>query len=353
MADSTKQKIDFEAIWKALWNKKWLFLKVWVVTFVLACLWIFPQPRYFTTDVSISPETGETKVGGGLASLATNFGMNFGGSATGDAIYPQLYPDLFKSTDFLVGLLDIQIKTKDGELETDYYTYLKDHQKVSFWVLPFIKFKNWIISLIKKPEAEMPAVNGKRFDPFQLSLRTTEVLEGVKGNIQCSYSRTTDVVTITVTDQDPLVCGLLADSVKEHLQVFITDYRTKKARIDCEHYSQLLEIAKDEYEKARKNYATYADANQNVMLESVKSMIDNLDNEMQLKYNTYTSLNSQLQSSLARLQERTPAFTTLTNATVPVKPAGPKRMIFVALMLFLATGCTIVYLFRKELKEWF
>jgi hypothetical protein len=46
-------------------------------------------------------------------------------------------------------------------------------------------------------------------------------------------------------------------------------------------------------------------------------------------------------------------FTTLTNATVPVKPAGPKRMIFVAAMLFLATCGTLAHLFRQELKEWF
>ena len=355
MADTNKEKnrIDIRKIWQTMWNKRLLFLKVWVVTFVLACLWILPQPRYYTTSVSISPETGESKVGGGLASLATNFGMNLGGSSTGDAIYPQLYPELFKSTNFLVGLLDVQVRTKDGSVETDYYTYLKDYQKATFWVIPFIKFKNWISSLFAEPETVIPASGGKRFDPFRLSVRTTEILEAVKGSVHCTYSRTTDVVTITVTDQDPLVCGLLADSVKKHLQVFITDYRTKKARTDCEYYSQLLQKAKDNYEKARKDYASYADANQNVMLESVKSKIEDLNNEMQLKYNAYTGLNSQLQSAMSRLQERTPAFTTLTNATVPVKPAGPKRMIFVAAMLFLSTIGTFMFLFRKELKEWF
>jgi len=36
-----------------------------------------------------------------------------------------------------------------------------------------------------------------------------------------------------------------------------------------------------------------------------------------------------------------------------VKPAGPKRVIFVAIMLFLATMGTFAYLFKRELKEWF
>ena len=356
MADTNQKKnrIDIRKIWQTMWNKRLLFLKVWVVTFLLACLWIFPQPRYYTTTVSIAPETDEMKIGGNLASLASNFGMNLGSSSsTGDAIYPQLYPDLFKSTNFLVGLFDIRIKTKDGALETDYYTYMRDYQDESIWLLPFIKFKKWVSSLFTEPEVEKPAVNGKRFDPFQLSKRTSDIVEAVKGNVKCSYSRTTDVVTITVTDQDALVCALLADSIKEHLQVFITDYRTKKARIDCEHYKQLLKEKKEEYETARKKYSTYADANTNVVIASVKTRIDYLEDDMQQKYKAYTTADTQLQYYMDKLQERTPSFTTLTNATVPVKPAGPKRMIFVAAMLFLSTIGTFMFLFRKELKEWF
>ena len=74
---------------------------------------------------------------------------------------------------------------------------------------------------------------------------------------------------------------------------------------------------------------------------------------MQLKYNVYTALNTRQEAAMAKLQENTPVFTTLTNATVPVKPAGPKRMIFVAVWLFLATCGTLFKLFKKELTEWF
>ena len=74
---------------------------------------------------------------------------------------------------------------------------------------------------------------------------------------------------------------------------------------------------------------------------------------MQAKYNIYTAMSTRLEAAAAKVQESTPAFTELKNATVPIKPAGPKRMIFVAVMLFLATYGTIIHLYRKELKEWF
>jgi hypothetical protein len=70
---------------------------------------------------------------------------------------------------------------------------------------------------------------------------------------------------------------------------------------------------------------------------------------MQLKFNTYSVLNTQLQQAINKVQERTPAFTTLKGAEVPVKASSPKRMIFVVGMLFLAFIATTIYQTREEL----
>jgi uncharacterized protein involved in exopolysaccharide biosynthesis len=346
------KSIDFKKIWSTLWSRKTLFFKVWGITFVLSCLWILPQPRYYTTEVSVAPESAEAKDVGSLASLASNFGVNIG-SGSSDAIYPQLYPDLFESTKFIVGLLDIKVKTMDGEVETDYFTYMKEHQKKNILLLPFLPIKRWVTSLFADQEEEIPGKDGKRFDPFELSRTTTGIIKKIQENIQCTYSRTTDVVTIEVTDQDPLVCALLADSIKQHLQDFVTDYRTKKSRIDLEYYNKLTTEAKANYDKARLKYAAFSDASTNVSLRSVELKMQDMENDMQAKYNVYTAMSTRLEEAMAKVQENTPAFTELKNATVPIKPAGPKRMIFVAVMLFLTTCGTICHLFRKELKEWF
>ena len=84
------------------------------------------------------------------------------------------------------------------------------------------------------------------------------------------------------------------------------------------------------------------------MLESFRAKQENLENEMQLRYNIYSSLTTQLQLAQAKVQERTPAFTTLKCATVPIKPAGPKRMIFVAVMTSLAFVVITVYKYAKS-----
>jgi hypothetical protein len=55
-----------------------------------------------------------------------------------------------------------------------------------------------------------------------------------------------------------------------------------------------------------------------------------------------------MEAAKAKIQERTPSFTTLKSASVPIKPAGPKRMLFVLGMVLLATFITSLYVARDE-----
>jgi capsular polysaccharide biosynthesis protein len=56
----------------------------------------------------------------------------------------------------------------------------------------------------------------------------------------CEVDKKTNVITITVTDQDPLIAATVADSVQIYLQRAITEYRTKKARVDLEYVDKLF-----------------------------------------------------------------------------------------------------------------
>lgn len=341
--------VDYRRVFSEIWSRRKLFLKTLPIAFILSCIWILPQPRYYTSEVMLAPEATEDITGGSLASLASSFGFNIS-EGTGDAIYPMLYPDLFESPAFLVSLFNIKVDVPqdDGNvLHTDYYTYMSKHQKKNWLTYPFQQairtVKRWIKP--KKP-SEMAAGDVAKLDPFHLSYDDFTLLEGVKSLIQCSVDRKTNVVSIVVTDQNALVSAVMADSVRNRLQTFITDYRTSKARLDLAYYEGLTEEANKEYEKSVSEYSRFCDSNRNSVLQSYLSQRDKLENDMQLKFQTYTAMNTQHQAARAKVQEKTPAFTVLKTATVPVKPAGPKRMIFVAAMLFLTFMGTSVYILR-------
>lgn len=278
--------------------------------------------------------------GGTLSSIAASFGFDISDMQTSDAITPLLYPDLMEDNAFVVSILNIKVVNIDGDIKTTYHDYLKNFQEKAWWSYPI----NWLKSLL--PKKEDPVGNKGKFDAYHLSKNEDGILNSARDNINISIDKKTGVITINTKAQDPLICKTLADSIKDKLQVFITEYRTNKARVDYEYYKQLTAEAKQDYERMRQRYGAFIDGNVNIALQSVRLKAEEMESEMELKLNNYNTLNSQMLAAKAKVQERTPAFTVVKGAAVPIKPAGPKRMIFVALMLFFATIVISIYSIR-------
>jgi uncharacterized protein involved in exopolysaccharide biosynthesis len=345
--EETKKRpevIDLRVVAQKIWKNRKLFYKTLPIAFVLSCVYILSIPRYYTTDVKLAPELGSSMGVGTLGDIASSFGFDLADMQTSDAISPLLYPDLMEDNKFVVNLFDINVTTQDGSISTTYHDYLKKHQKKAWWII----IKGWITNLFTSENSTGDSSSSKT-DPYKLSKGEDDVANGIRNNIKVSFDKKTGVISIVVKSQDPLVCKTITDSVTTRLQNFITDYRTNKARIDVEHYKQLTAEAKTEYEKARQRYGSYADANMDIVLESYRAKRDDLENDMQLKFNAYSTLNTQLQAAMAKLQDRTPAFTTIKGASIPIKPAGPKRMIFiVGMMLLVFFGTTFYTLYFKS-----
>lgn len=350
MEDNKKniEVIDLRVIFKKILANKKLYFKVLPIVFVLSCAYILCIPRTYTSSISLAPEmNNSSSLGGTIGSLASSFGFDLGNMETSDAINPMLYPDLMEDNGFIVGLFDIKVVSADGEIKCNYYDYLTKHQDEPFWSKGIGSIKNLFA------EKETPIKGSSKSSPYMLSKKQDGIVEGIRKDITISIDKKTAVITITAQAQDPLICKTLADSVKERLQVFITNYRTSKSRIDEEYYKNLATEAKHEYEKARQLYGSYADANTDLQLASLRSKQEDLENDMQLKYNAYSTMMTQYQAAKAKVQERTPAFTIVKGAAVPVKASGPKRMIFVLSMLFFAFIATTLYIAKDELKDLF
>ena len=348
MENNEQKIIDLNKAFRTLWKERKIFYKVWPCTFILACIWILPQPRYYSCDVKLAPEMNGEDVAGGLSSIASSFGFNIGGLNGQDAIYPELYPELFESPQFIVGLYDIKVTNEDNSLTTNYFTYIKKHQKHNPLTLPFNKAMKAVKELFEKEDETSGGNGSSDIDPFRMNRKDYELMQLVMKNISCSVDKKTSVITISVKDQDPLICATMADSVKSHLQEFIIQYRTSKVKEDVAHYQQMRDDAEREYDKAMAAYSRYCDAHQNIILQSFQSERDKLEGELSLKQNSLTAMETQLQATKVKLQEKTPAFTTLKSATVPIKPNSPKRMLFVVGMLILASIATAGYVINKE-----
>ena len=260
--------IDLRLVFRSIWARKMLFVKVLPIVFVLSCLYIICIPRTYTTSCKLAPEVNNATGGGALGSLASNLGIDFTQVETGDAITPMLYPDLMEDNKFVVDLFKVKVKKLDGSVETTYDEYLRHHQDSPWWSGGI----RWFKSLFKS-EKKDDGLGTRQVEPspYILSKDDNDLCNAIRANVQFSMDKKTGVISILVNDQDPLICKTLADSVSIHLQQFITEYRTNKARTDLKFYEKLTHDAKVEYDSVRRKYNALVDANQNVILQRYNS----------------------------------------------------------------------------------
>lgn len=332
--------VDWRKVFKEIWKRKKIYFITVPIVMILASFYIICIPRTYTTDTEIIPEAqGDLNSNtGALGSLASSFGFDMSNLESSDAITPMLYPDLLKDNGFIVSLFKIKINTQDGKIKTDYFTYMSKYQKTAWW--------NKIMGGIKSKFTKKQASPNNQTDPYELPRKTDEIVQNIRSSLSIKIDKKTGSITISVTDQDPLVCKIIADSTRTRLENFITNYRTKKAKDDYAYYKKLTEDAHADYQKIRRLYGSFSDANEDVILQSVKSKQEDLENEMQLKFNAYTTLSTQMDAARAKVLAKTPAFTLIQGAAVPVKPESPKRMLFVLAWAFIAFMGTTVYVLR-------
>lgn len=344
-----RKAVDFSALRQSMSRHRTAYYRVLGITFILACIYAFSLPRRYTCRVMLAPELSNTGGRNYLSVLASSFGLTMGTARTGsEALFPTLYPDLMKSVDFRTSLFEVPVHRDNDSLTMTYYDYLLHEQKHPWWSAAARSVIGGIASLLSADAQKQPVKGAGDVNPFRLTRRQTDVTKMIGRRIRCLVDKKTLVITIQVTDQDPLICATMADTVQSRLQQFITNYRTSKAREDLEYSHKIYAEAKRDYDKARQMYASFSDANQDIILQSVRMKLTDLENEMQLKYNAYTAVATQLQSAKARVQEETPAFTTIQSATVPVRPSAPNRMGIILLWLFMAFVGTSFWAFYKD-----
>ena len=297
-------------------------------------------PKQYTVTVTLSPEMGsDAKASGGLASLASSF---LGGAATGsspDALNATLAPDIVASTPFILELFNTKVQTLDGELDTTLVAYL-DEQKSPWWGY-IMKAPGMVIGAIKSFFVEEAEGNSTEINPFQLTKKESDKVEGLRKVLTAEVNKKTAMTTINVTLQDPKVTAIVADSVVAKLQQYIIDYRIKKAKEDCAYLEQLYKERQQEYYDAQSKYAHYFDSNRNIALQSVRAEQERLQNDMNLAYQVYSQVAQQLQVARAKIQEEKPVFAVVEPATVPLLPSSTsKKVIFVGIIFLIvcATG---------------
>ncbi len=199
--------------WEAIKKHKMLYYKFVPATLMVTWLLTLCYPDYYKCKVTLVPESSTSSANlGALASLASSFGM-------------------------------IKVKQEEDSIVMPYYLYLRDCQREPLWDEATDAFWNLVL-----PDDEKKPM--KEVKPFKLTGEQRSVMGRIISKVVCTVDKKTDVISIDVTDQDPLVAATVADSVRNRLQASLTEYRTKKARHNLEYVKMLHKEAKVKYDRA-------------------------------------------------------------------------------------------------------
>lgn len=307
-------------------------------------------PKQYTVEVTLSPEMGNNK-GGGLSGLAASFlgsGVSMGDGT--DALNASLSADIVSSTPFLLELSNMKVPVSGSE-KISLSSYLDEES--SPWWSYVIGFPGMVIggvkSLFIEDEDESIFLDKASQGTIELSKKESQKIESLKKKIVASVDKKTSMTSVTATFQDSKVAAVVADSVVKKLQEYIIDYRTSKSKEDCLYLEKLFKERQQEYYVAQKKYADYMDSHDNIILQSVRTEQERLQNDMSLAYQVYSQVASLLQVARAKVQEEKPVFAVVEPAVVPLYPSGTSRKVYVLVFVFLSV-CIVIFwnLFGKD-----
>ena len=193
----------------------------------------------------------------------------------------------------------------------------------------------WVKSWFTKDSDDEVSTSVSR-RPFQLTEKEAQKVATIKSMVAATVDSKTAITTVSVTMQDPLVAAIVADSVVQKLQTYFINYRIAKAKDQCVSLSKMYESSREEYYALQKKLAVFLDANKNIALQSVEIEKTRLENEVNLAYQIYSQVASQLQMTQTKMQEAKPAFAVLEPATVPLQPSGTSRKMILMAVTFVA-----------------
>jgi len=336
-----------------------------LAAFVLAIVIVVLTPKQYKTEISLLAESNSKGSASGLlgqlgglsgANLGSLMGLDFNGGSGSDALTPDLYPNIVKSTTFLMEILSKTIEEPESKSKITVAHYLSDYSKPSISGIAA-----YLIDKLKNGNDDELISKNIPGQPLKLSRKQANLVEALSDLIEVDVIKSgggltggeSKIINVSIEMQDPLLSAVLAELVVTNLKHYIINYNTGKAKQDLEFIDARYLEARERYYKTQKALADYDDSNINVILASVRTNRQRLETENSLASSLYNSLAQKLEQSKIIVQDRTPVFTVIEPAKIPLKKCKPKTSLILISMLFVGGFVGVTIVLTKEFVQSF
>jgi len=247
--------------------------------------WTLLRPRTYSATVVFMPERSDLGRLGGLAGVASQFGVNLPLGETG--LSPMFYAELLRSRELLGDLATSSLPAADGTSQP-----LMDHLKV---------------------QAASPP------------LRREKTTDRLRKLIAVTPDEVVGLVRVRVVMQSPELSKAVADRLVALIDQFNGERRRTRARAEREFAEAQERDALAELRAAEGRLLAFVTQNRQVT-GSPELMVqrDRLSREVSVRQSLYTSLRQAYEQSRLEEVRDTPTITIVEHAELPARPDSRK-----------------------------
>ena len=252
---------------------------------VITVGWTLLRPRAYSSTVVFMPERSDLGRLGGLAGVASQFGLNLPLGETG--LSPMFYSELLRSRELLGDLATSSFPGPAGDSLS-----LMDHLKV---------------------QAE------------SAQLRREKATDRVRRLIAVTPDEAVGLVRVKVVMQSPELAKAVADRLVALIDQFNGERRRTRARAEREFAEAREREALDELRAAEGRLLAFVTQNRQVSgSPALMVQRDRLSREVTVRQSLYTSLRQALEQSRLEEVRDTPTITIVEHAQLPARPDSRK-----------------------------
>lgn len=340
-------EVDIMKYLLMLWEQRRRVIKITAVFMLVGLVAALMETRIYTSTMTFAPESSNASRSGGLSGMAAMLGIGGLQLNNGPDAYNVLfYPDIVSSTPFLADLVDVPVVTKEGERMT-YAEYMQNDKRWSLTSLP-MKALSGIISLFTEKKEKPAVITRDSIDLFHLTNPQFNMFKAMRLSLQMTVDKKTGESEISCTASDPFVAAIVLDSARAHLQRYVTDYRTSKARANLVNYTKMADEAYKKYREASDALAYFQDHNKGLISNAVLTESNRLQNELNIASQVYTQMKQQEEVAKGKFYEDNPILAVIQPASVPMQPSNSRKKILLV-YTFLGFMAASAWVLRKEL----
>ncbi len=346
-----EDEIDLIELFKTIWSARVFTAKATALFMVIGLIIALSSKVEYEASCKLMPESQEGIKSnlGGLGGLAGLAGINLDMGASG-SLSPQLYPQIAKSVPFQLDLLNTPIYYKQVDSTISSFYYFTEIYKPT--VLGYIV--EYTVGLPKKIKQRFRSAGENGIpDENELLILTRDewnLVEDFQERFSVAVDIETGVISISAEMPDPFVAAALTDIIVKGLTRRIEEYKIEKVKLNLNFIKDRYEESKKDYNRQQDKIALFTDRNRNITSSVIEAEYQRLQNDLNIAFEVYKGLASQLEQAKIKVKEETPVFTVLEPVRIPVDKSKPRRglIVVVSILLGLIFGSTYSILVTKN-----